>query len=88
MSVAWLQGKTGYFQWRENLKKAHASTVVGLMQQAGYEQELQDKVSRFILKKDLKKDPENQVRGELARYVRVSIQGGFVCLWAEHLSNL
>lgn len=57
----YLQGKTGYFQWREDLKKTHAATVVGIMQHAGYDQESQDRVTRFILKKDLKKDPENQV---------------------------
>eukprot|EP00775_Hariotina_reticulata_P011050 gene11050-11205_t len=53
-------GKTGYFQWRENLKASHAATVTQLMQEAGYDEASQSKVTRFILKKDLKKDPENQ----------------------------
>jgi alpha-D-ribose 1-methylphosphonate 5-triphosphate synthase subunit PhnG len=56
-----LQGKAGYFQWREGLKAKHAATVVGLMQAAGYDEASQQRVTRFILKKDLKQDPENQV---------------------------
>jgi hypothetical protein len=56
-----VQGKAGYFQWREGLKAQHAATVVGLMQGAGYDEASQQRVTRFILKKDLKKDPENQV---------------------------
>eukprot|EP00878_Enallax_costatus_P023730 GHUV01025267.1.p1 GENE.GHUV01025267.1~~GHUV01025267.1.p1 ORF type:complete len:240 (+),score=68.58 GHUV01025267.1:1494-2213(+) len=67
------EGKTGYFQWREDLKKAHAATVVGLMQQAGYDQDSQDRVTRIILKKDLKKDPENQV-----------VEDGLCLVFLEH----
>eukprot|EP00879_Flechtneria_rotunda_P007176 GHRR01007531.1.p1 GENE.GHRR01007531.1~~GHRR01007531.1.p1 ORF type:complete len:240 (+),score=71.08 GHRR01007531.1:159-878(+) len=55
------EGKTGYLRWREGLKAKHAATVVQLMQQAGYDAALQERVKRFILKKDLKKDPENQI---------------------------
>ncbi|KAF6257496.1 hypothetical protein COO60DRAFT_1222437 [Scenedesmus sp. NREL 46B-D3] len=54
------EGKAGYLQWREGLKAKHAATVVGLMQAAGYDESSQQRVTRFILKKDLKKDPENQ----------------------------
>jgi len=61
-AAAALQGKTGYFQWREDLKASHAATVTRLMQEAGYDEASQAKVTRFILKKDLKKDPENQAR--------------------------
>ncbi|WIA29511.1 hypothetical protein OEZ86_012012 [Tetradesmus obliquus] len=55
------EGKAGYFQWREGLKASHAATVVEIMQAAGYDEASQQRVTRFILKKDLKKDPENQV---------------------------
>lgn len=61
MLCAHAQGKTGYFQWRETLKVSHATTVTGLMQEAGYDAASQEQVKRFILKKDLKRDPENQV---------------------------
>lgn len=56
-----LQGRTGYLQWRENLKGSHAATVVGLMEAAGYDTAACEKVKRWILKKDIKTDPENQV---------------------------
>lgn len=62
-SVACLQGRAGYLQWREQLKGSHAATVVGLMQQAGYDAAACEKVKRWILKKDIKTDAENQVRG-------------------------
>jgi hypothetical protein len=56
-----MQGRTGYLQWRERLKSSHAATVVGLMEQAGYDAAACEKVKRWILKKDIKTDPENQV---------------------------
>lgn len=43
------------------MKSTHAATVVGLMQQAGYDEAACEKVKRWILKKDIKTDPENQV---------------------------
>lgn len=43
------------------MKASHADTVVGLMQQAGYDATACEKVKRWILKKDIKTDPENQV---------------------------
>lgn len=30
------QGRTSYLQWREDLKKLHASTVTGIMKDVGY----------------------------------------------------
>jgi Domain of unknown function (DUF4202) len=56
-----VQGRTGYLAWREGLKAAHASTVCALMLAAGYSEDAQQRVRRMILKRDLKKDPENQV---------------------------
>ena len=56
-----LQGRTGYLQWRERLKHSHAATVVGLMEAAGYDAAACEKVTRWILKKDIKTDPDNQV---------------------------
>lgn len=57
-----MQGRAGYLKWREELKGSHAATVIGLMQQAGYDDAACEKVKRWILKKDIKTDPENQVR--------------------------
>jgi hypothetical protein len=38
------QGRAGYLRWREDLKKFHARTVVGLMREAGYSEAAQAKV--------------------------------------------
>lgn len=43
------------------MKSSHAATVVGLMEAAGYDAAACEKVKRWILKKDIKTDPENQV---------------------------
>jgi hypothetical protein len=54
------EGKAGYLKWRLNLAKFHAAKASELMQQAGYETDIINKVSHIILKKNLKKDHEVQ----------------------------
>ena len=51
--------RAGYLKWRETLKAFHADTVGGLMQEAGYEPAMIERVRRLILKKDLH-DPDTQ----------------------------
>lgn len=52
--------RTGYFNWRNDLKKLHAERARHLLQQAGYDQSLQDRVSSLILKEKFKSDAEGQ----------------------------
>jgi hypothetical protein len=54
-------GKPGYYKWRTDLAKYHASKAGELMLEAGYEQEQIKAVQHIILKEDLKTDPEVQV---------------------------
>jgi hypothetical protein len=50
----------GYLRWREDLKKFHARTVGEMMQQAGYDSVLIERVQSIILKKNLSTNPEAQ----------------------------
>jgi hypothetical protein len=53
------RNRKGYLRWRETLKAFHAQTVAGAMQEAGYPDEMIERVRRLILKKDLS-DPDTQ----------------------------
>lgn len=53
------QGRTPYLQWREELKRRHAATVVGLMAAQGYPPEAAQRVEALIMKRMLK-EPEGQ----------------------------
>lgn len=55
-----VQGRSAYLQWREGLKRMHASTVVDIMRRAGYEDAPRAHVERIILKRALR-EPEGQV---------------------------
>jgi hypothetical protein len=50
----------GYLRWREDLKRFHATTVAGIMQQAGYSAEECEWVRLMILKKNIQGDPDTQ----------------------------
>ncbi|KXZ53620.1 hypothetical protein GPECTOR_6g537 [Gonium pectorale] len=54
------EGRTSYLQWREDLKKRHAATTTGLMEQAGYPPESCKRVEQLILKRLLKEE-EGQI---------------------------
>jgi hypothetical protein len=53
--------REGYLQWRNELKSFHAEQTAEILQEAGYEAELIDRVKQLILKKRLKLDPEVQM---------------------------
>lgn len=52
--------RTGYFKWREDLKRFHAHKAGELMARAGYSTEAIERVQSLNLKKHLKDDPECQ----------------------------
>jgi len=54
------RNREGYLQWRNELKSFHAEQTAEILQEAGYEAELVDRVKQLILKKRLKLDPEVQ----------------------------
>jgi hypothetical protein len=52
--------RSGYLKWRNDLKKFHAEKTGQIMKEAGYDDEMIDRVKQLILKKRLKLDPEVQ----------------------------
>jgi hypothetical protein len=53
--------RTGYLQWRNDLKRFHAEKTVEILKEVGYDDDLIERVEQLILKKRLKLDPEVQV---------------------------
>jgi len=52
--------RTGYLKWRNELKAFHAEKAESILKEAGYEQELIDRVKFLLLKKQLRRDAETQ----------------------------
>jgi Domain of unknown function (DUF4202) len=61
--------KQGYLQWRTGLYKFHADTAGSLMQQAGYDSEMVDRVKKIVGKKGLKVNPETQMMEDVVDLV-------------------
>jgi hypothetical protein len=53
--------RTGYLQWRTGLYKFHAETAGRLMKEAGYDDEMIEKVKTAVGKKGLKVNPDTQM---------------------------
>ena len=54
-------GRQGYLQWRTGLYKFHAETAGALVQQAGYGDDVVDRVKQSVGKRGLKKNPDTQL---------------------------
>ncbi|GIL66966.1 hypothetical protein Vafri_20469 [Volvox africanus] len=54
------EGRTAYLQWREDLKKRHATTTTGLMAAAGFSADSCKRVEQLILKRALR-ETEGQI---------------------------
>ncbi len=48
-------GRSGYLRWRKSLQRFHAEKATALLQEAGYEKEIIEKVQFLLLKKGLKR---------------------------------
>jgi len=59
-------GRTGYLQWREKLKKFHADTLGAIMKDAGCTDASIAKARQLILRKNFAPDPEGQVLEDAA----------------------
>lgn len=53
--------RNGYLQWRTGLYKFHAETAGRLMKEAGYDDEMIEKVMTAVGKKGLKVNPDTQM---------------------------
>ena len=61
--------KQGYLQWRTGLYKFHADMAGDLMKQAGYDQEMVERVKKIVGKKGLKVNPETQMMEDVVDLV-------------------
>lgn len=62
-------GKPGYFAWRTGLYRFHAETAGALMQQAGYDAAMIDRVKAAVGKQDIKTNPDTQLVEEISGLV-------------------
>lgn len=53
--------RLGYLQWRNDLKKMHATKAAAILEQCGYDLEMIARVQSLNLKKDFPRDPDSQV---------------------------
>jgi hypothetical protein len=58
---AYPKDRIGYLQWRKDLYKIQAETAAGLLQQAGYGEEVIGRVRESVAKKKIKENPDTQV---------------------------
>jgi len=61
--------KPGYMLWRTGLYKFHAATAGRLMKEAGYDDEMIERVSNIVSKKGLKTNPETQLMEDVVDLV-------------------
>ncbi|MDD5174970.1 MAG: DUF4202 domain-containing protein [Sterolibacterium sp.] len=69
----------GYQRWRTTLYKFHAETAGRLMQEAGYDQEMIERVKQVVGKRGLKVNPETQMMEDVVDLVFIEhYMAGFV----------
>ena len=61
--------RQGYLQWRTKLYKFHAQTAGDLMREAGYDEEMIERVMTIVSKKGLKVNPETQMMEDVGDLV-------------------
>jgi len=63
------QGRQGYLQWRSGLYKFHAETAAALVAQAGYGEEVVERVKKAVGKRGLKVNPDTQLLEDVTSLV-------------------
>ena len=77
--------KQGYLQWRTGLYKFHADTAGEIMREAGYDDEMIDRVKKIVGKKGLKVNPETQLMEDVVDLVFIEhYLTGFVAQHPEY----
>jgi hypothetical protein len=61
--------KAGYLQWRTGLYKFHAETAGRLMQEAGYDAAMIERVQAAVGKRNIKTNPDTQMLEDVAGLV-------------------
>lgn len=62
-------GRIGYLQWRKALYKFHAQTAADLLVQAGYAEDVIDRVKQAVSKKKIKGNPDTQLLEDVSGLV-------------------
>lgn len=78
----WPEGRKGYLDWREGLKRFHAERVSAIMEQQGWPQADRDRVAALIRKEGIKRDAEAQTLEDVA--CLVFMRWGFSDFAAKH----
>ncbi len=77
--------REGYQQWRTTLYQFHAETAGRLMQQAGYDADMIERVGKIIGKRGLKTNPETQMMEDVAGLVFLEhYMAGFAAQKADY----
>ena len=58
---AYPMDRIGYLQWRKDLYKIQAETAVGLLEQAGYGEDVTSRVREAVAKLRIKENPDTQL---------------------------
>ena len=66
---AYPMDRIGYLQWRKDLYKIQAQTAVDLSAQAGYSEDVTDRVYQAVAKLKIKENPDTQLLEDIADLV-------------------
>jgi len=58
---AYPMDRIGYLQWRKDLYKIQANTAAGLLEKAGYGEDVRERVYEAVAKKRIKENPDTQL---------------------------
>jgi hypothetical protein len=66
---AFPMNRQGYHKWRSELYNFHAETTAGMLSQAGYSEEVLERVKKAVGKRELKTNPDTQLVEDVAALV-------------------
>lgn len=66
---AYPMDRIGYLQWRKGLYKFHAQTAADLLVQAGYGEDVIDRIKQAVAKKGIRDNPDTQCLEDVAGLV-------------------
>ena len=66
---AYPMDRIGYLQWRKDLYKIQAQTAADLLAQAGYGEDVTDRVKNSVAKKGIRDNPDTQLLEDVADLV-------------------
>jgi len=82
------EGRAGYLRWKRDQKQRHASDVEGLLRNAGYTDEVIERVQALIRRDRLASDPDAQAVEDAACLVFVETQLTSTAAKLDHVHML